>query len=345
VSKAISVGKSGLSLDMLGKQIKVRIEKGDKAITDGKDHHITAGLDLAEAKDMIQMQDPKDRQYTWSEFCAKYCPVGQRRANSLISYANGTSSKADDDEAAKKRMSSKRAERSAQSEPDQEEDGDEAWAVKRFMFAVGDILDSAPEIIEYIGHVSLSEESADTLEAASEKIIAAWNEVKSAIKRKRLVKPAPKQLPPDKLTARQKRKADVKTYGDYAKQFGDISNISITPDVIVRMEDSLTSGFDDFADFKAEQERATAEYIREETQRRADMNAPLLAPITPEKEQAYTRLIKSRQLYEGACGLSWEEYFTYRGEHPDCTPLSRDELDYASMWTAWTPNNTARIAA
>jgi hypothetical protein len=95
---------------------------------------------------------------------------------------------------------------------------------------------------------------------------------------------------------------------------------------------------------EAEQERDHAEYVREETQRRADRNAPLLAPMTPEKEQEYTRLIKSRELYEGACDLSWQEYFAYRGQHPDCAPLSRDELDYANMWTAWTPNNTTRIA-
>jgi hypothetical protein len=71
-----------------------------------------------------------------------------------------------------------------------------------------------------------------------------------------------------------------------------------------------------------------------ETLRRATRNAPLLAPITPEKERAYTRLIKTRTLYEGACELSWQQYFEYREVHPECEPLSSDDIDYAGWWTA-----------
>ena len=41
-------------------------------------------------------------------------------------------------------------------------------------------------------------------------------------------------------------------------------------------------------------------------------------------EREYTALIKRRQLYEGACELSWAQYFKYRERHPDCTPLSED---------------------
>jgi hypothetical protein len=77
VSNTVLKGKSGLSLDALGERIQVRIAKGN-------DSHISAGCDLVEAKDMIRMQDPKDRQYTWQEYLAKYCEVGKGRANKLI---------------------------------------------------------------------------------------------------------------------------------------------------------------------------------------------------------------------------------------------------------------------
>jgi hypothetical protein len=73
-------------------------------------------------------------------------------------------------------------------------------------------------------------------------------------------------------------------------------------------------------------------YPREEL-RRATLNAPLLAPITADKEREYTRLIQQRELYEGACELSWERYFEYRDEHDECSSLTQDDLDYASMWT------------
>jgi hypothetical protein len=109
-------------------------------------HRIT-GCRVAEAKDMTQMQDPKDRKYTWPEFLAKYCMVGKGQANRLISYANGTRSKADDDEALRTRMSSKRSARADQSEhaADEPED-DEAWAVKRFVFEVDGVLDAAHSV-------------------------------------------------------------------------------------------------------------------------------------------------------------------------------------------------------
>jgi hypothetical protein len=51
-------------------------------------------------------------------------------------------------------------------------------------------------------------------------------------------------------------------------------------------------------------------------------------------------LIKTQRLYEGACDLSWEQYFEYRDEHPDCTALSQDDLAYAGMWTSCAVNMT-----
>src|ERR1700738_422482 len=59
----------------------------------------------------------------------------------------------------------------------------------------------------------------------------------------------------------------------------------------------------------------------------------LRQPCTPEMEQKYTTLIKNRELYHGACELSWGQYFKYRDRHPDLSPLDQDDLDYVSMWT------------
>ena len=53
---------------------------------------------------------------------------------------------------------------------------------------------------------------------------------------------------------------------------------------------------DDGLQSKADRAQARSEhakYLTKEKARRAALNAPLLAPITPEKEQAYTRLIKT----------------------------------------------------
>jgi hypothetical protein len=238
-----------------------------------------------------------------------------------------------------------------ESEPDEEEDAKSgiydsstpAQRKKFFIFQTNQIIRDA----EFDGVPD------DDIRAATRRVVTTWTKFLADLEKRneppentvKATTSTPRKLAPAQLAGRRQRMTESKTCNDYGEQFGLVSFMSITPDVLRRMEDSLTSGVDDFADFKAEQEREHAEYVREETQRRADINAPLLAPITPEKEQEYTRLIKSRELYEGACDLSWEEYFTYRGQHPDCTPLSRDELDYASMWTKWTPNNTARIAA
>jgi Protein of unknown function (DUF3102) len=63
-------------------------------------------------------------------------------------------------------------------------------------------------------------------------------------------------------------------------------------------------------------------------------------PFTAKTERKYTRLITQRQLYEGACHLSWPLYFEYRGEHPECEPLTNDDLGYVRQWTSAAPATT-----
>ena len=55
-------------------EIKVQIKKLDNS-------QISTGRDLAEAKQMIKLQDPKECQYTWKTFCMTFCEQGPRQAD------------------------------------------------------------------------------------------------------------------------------------------------------------------------------------------------------------------------------------------------------------------------
>jgi hypothetical protein len=64
----------------------------------------------------------------------------------------------------------------------------------------------------------------------------------------------------------------------------------------------------------------------------------------PEMEQQYTALIQDRQLYEGACELPWSRYFAYRDQHPECTPLTSEDLAYVGQWTSAAASAPAVVA-
>ena len=356
-------------LDTLGGLAKASIAAGDKSLDKAEQHYKSAGLYLAEAKERVA----RTKNLTWPAYLIKHCPIGRRQADLYIEMAEGRTSLAEVREGYKQR-NAKRGNGRVHTQPagnhqqeqedsprssvrassdsidpselvqDDHEDSEEEWAIKGFMFAVEGVIHSARDSIEYIENVSLSEESAKKLENASETIGTAWNEVKSVINQRRIkadraslaAKPAPKKLSPEKLEARRKRMADNKTYDDYFKQFGALYGVLDRARYNL-MAASLASGVDQLADVRREQEEYAdkqAEHVRAKTLRRATINAPLLAPITPEKERAYMGLIKRRQLYEGACALSWQEYFDFRDAHPDCALLTRGDLAYASDWTA-----------
>jgi hypothetical protein len=195
------------------------------------------------------------------------------------------------------------------------------------LFAIARVADNARAVRKILKAPALDREAFTRINTAIDEMIKKWRSIQSTLEG------APRKLAPAALAARRKRKANNKISDDYGKRFGGFSTV-INPDVLRRMKASLQSGIDQFAELKAERECDQDEYVREETLKRAALNAPLLAPITPKKEKAYTRLIKARQLYEGACDLSWEQYFKYRDEHPDLPPLTPDDLEYAGMWTA-----------
>jgi hypothetical protein len=130
-----------------------------------------------------------------------------------------------------------------------------------------------------------------------------------------------------KAIGEEHRRATNKLIHAYGKRFGIVSGVQ-DRDLCRLCEASLRSGVDEpeLVERKREHKERMAEYERK--------HAEFLAtPITAEIEQEYTGLIKNRQLYEGACELSWEQYFKYRDQHPDCEPLTPNDLTYAALWT------------
>jgi hypothetical protein len=157
--------------------------------------------------------------------------------------------------------------------------------------------------------------------AAARQVAAKWTALADQMERKATRAPVRR-----KLTPAQKRRANFKISRAYSRQFGGFTT-ELNPDVVRRMEASMQSGVDEFAGTKREQ-------LEHHERREREQEEFLAQPITTETEDHYTTLIKQRQLYEGACELSWEQYFKYRDEHPDLPPLSPDDLEYAGMWTS-----------
>jgi hypothetical protein len=126
----------------------------------------------------------------------------------------------------------------------------------------------------------------------------------------------------------QHRRATNKLIHAYGKRFGIVSGVQ-DRNLCRLYEAALRSGVDEpeLVERKRRHEEEMTEYYRK--------HAEFLAtPITTETEQEYTRLIKQRRLYEGACELSWQQYSIYRDQHPDdCEPLTPDDLEYLALWT------------
>ena len=140
---------------------------------------------------------------------------------------------------------------------------------------------------------------------------------------------------------KKQRRANNKIDRAYSKRFGCCTGPQ-DREVYRLMDASLQSGIDELAETKARRKR---EYQESAERREREHEEFLRTPITPEMEREYTAMIKQRTLYEGACELSWEQYFKYRDQHPDCTPLSQDDLAYAGMWTACAVQPTPRSTA
>jgi ParB/RepB/Spo0J family partition protein len=125
-----------------------------------------------------------------------------------------------------------------------------------------------------------------------------------------------------------KTRAMSKTCDAYGAKFGTPQTMQLDDNIIRLMEASLKSGVD--APELIELKRKQQEYLQEYDRKEAEF---LATPITADTECDYTARIKNHKLYEGDCGLAWARYFEYRDEHPECTPLTSDDIAYVSQWT------------
>jgi hypothetical protein len=333
----MSTGTSLVPLDTLAATIKARVEKGDKASNDAEGHYLAAGLHLVEAKKRLPIEAPGK---TFSAYLTGQCKLQTSRAYELIAIAEGRTTvaevQANGRERAARHAAKNKAARSSVSngqcaslDPLSEQRNIVTSIMRDFDLPKTTLL---AKYATWLADLSEESTGAET-ELADLRVKVAESEARVRKSNAASIAP-PRKLSPASLKARRKSMADHKLYESYSKQFGGFAAIALDRDVLRRMEASLKSGVDDFAGLKQERLEAEQEYIREETQRREELNALLLAPITPEKAEAYARMITTRTLYEGACDLSWAEYFQYREEHPDLPPLTSDDLDYAGMRTA-----------
>jgi hypothetical protein len=131
---------------------------------------------------------------------------------------------------------------------------------------------------------------------------------------------------------RKQRKAERALIAAYQERFGDIDGWTTRRDYRL-MAKSLKEGVDHLADRRV---RAAA---RENAPSFAELAKAELAKLPPpppfsaKDELAYTRLIKNRKLFNGACELCWPEYFEYRAANK-CARLTANDLRYAGQYTA-----------
>jgi hypothetical protein len=122
-----------------------------------------------------------------------------------------------------------------------------------------------------------------------------------------------------------KQETTNKLLNDYHERF-EMFPCLLDDECLRLMTLSLETGIDQLVDQKRRQ--------REWEEKRAREHAEFLArPITPEMVAEYTKLIKRRKLYEGACELSWQKYFEYVTAHPEIV-LTPEDREYTGQWTS-----------
>jgi hypothetical protein len=133
------------------------------------------------------------------------------------------------------------------------------------------------------------------------------------------------------------QKAAIKLADEYSERFGGMYSCVFDADTLERMTLSLKTGVDQFVDVKRQQQEHWEKHRREQEEwdenHRREQEEFLARPITPEMIVEYTKLIKRRRLYEGACDLSWQRYFDYVATHPEIV-LTPEDREYAGQWTS-----------
>jgi hypothetical protein len=317
-----------IAIPALVATIKAHLAKGAQSLEKSEQHYVTAGLRLKELKARKPSETP------WPEYVRKTFNLGQSRADELIRISDGRTtvaetrlSKATSTAKSKAKSSATGADSSQlttdapqEDQPHQIADAVKAMASKLSQADDDDSDDDEQEGVEDRINPENPENyrAAFLLRAGHAAHMAAYS--------------GPEKFIPSLLDPARKAAA---AWTAIVERFDSEVAAAAQRKAkrVAKVKASPQSDIDRFAESKAELEREHEEY-REEMLKRVALNAPLLAPITPEKEQAYTRLIKTRQLYEGACDLSWVQYSKYRDQHPECAALTADDLDYAGMWTA-----------
>jgi hypothetical protein len=187
-----------IPLETLAATIKASMAAGDKALDKAEQHYKSAGMHLLEAKKRLPIEQPGKK---FTAYIVGECRMSTSRAYELISIAEGRTTLEEIRAKANERKIKHRAKpkddlpfrngKPAVAASDEDDDSDEAFATKHFMFMLDGVLDAASEAIECIEHVSLSEESAKNLQKSTEEIITAWNRVKSKINQRRMKRTDP----------------------------------------------------------------------------------------------------------------------------------------------------------
>lgn len=81
----VESNQTTLPIEAVGREIKVRIEAGDKAMDKAEQHYIAAGIQLAEAKKRLR----ETGEMRWSAFLFSHARIQRRRADELIAIADG----------------------------------------------------------------------------------------------------------------------------------------------------------------------------------------------------------------------------------------------------------------
>lgn len=93
-----------VSIEALGREIKVRIEAGDKAIDKAEQHYLAAGLQLLEAHKRLK----ESREMNWSAFLSSHVRISDDTARNYMAIARGETTLTAIRETARLRMAASR---------------------------------------------------------------------------------------------------------------------------------------------------------------------------------------------------------------------------------------------
>jgi hypothetical protein len=119
----------------------------------------------------------------------------------------------------------------------------------------------------------------------------------------------------------------------FLKRFGPDSATLADAKIYRLMRKSLKDGHNHVADEYARREARNEPGVIRFRETLAEMAAQPLPAFSAKDERDYTRMVKKRKLFEGACDLRWPEYFEYRQAN-SCARLTANDLRYAGQYTA-----------